>query len=100
MARLEQSKRAGDSSQDTPNSSTRSSHSNFLPAFWDALSRTFLTVRALREIDRRNGLKFRSTESIAKGDRAITNLARFARHGGPNLSHLRGVGNSLVPVTV
>ncbi|KAK3311176.1 uncharacterized protein B0T15DRAFT_520711 [Chaetomium strumarium] len=63
--------------------------SNFPPEFWDDLSKVPLTRRALRELDRRN--------SAWPAPRPVIpavytkNLARFARHGGPDFRHLRGV---------
>ncbi|KAL6410310.1 hypothetical protein AUP68_06727 [Ilyonectria robusta] len=61
---------------------------NFPPGFWDELSKVFLTPRALREIDRRQNthprLLFTPPEAYP------TDLARFARNGGPDLKHLQG----------
>ncbi|TWU71214.1 hypothetical protein ED733_000263 [Metarhizium rileyi] len=62
--------------------------SNFLPAFWDNLSKVWLTRRALRELDRRNEENL-TTRSSASGA-ILTSLARFARRGGPDLRRLRG----------
>ena len=77
--------------------STKKHHSasNFPPAFYDSLSKVWLTRRALRELDRRNQL----TSSVCaqapapKPVRRLNrkDLERFARHGGPELSNLRGV---------
>ncbi|KID95607.1 hypothetical protein MAJ_08466, partial [Metarhizium majus ARSEF 297] len=63
---------------------------NFSPAFWDNLSKVWLTPRALRELDRRNKANPVATYSSASIGLITTNLARFARRGGPDLRHLRG----------
>ncbi|KAF7544205.1 hypothetical protein G7046_g9835 [Stylonectria norvegica] len=69
----------------------RRAPNNFTPAFWDNLSKVGLTPRALRELDRRN-----TTQSVTKSPISggvvvtCTDLARFARRGGPDLGHLRG----------
>ncbi|OAA48546.1 hypothetical protein NOR_01796 [Metarhizium rileyi] len=62
--------------------------SNFSPKFWDNLSKVWLTPRALREKDRRNGVQFPAT--VLAASVIPTTLARFARHGGLDLRHLRG----------
>ncbi|KAM3549991.1 hypothetical protein ARSEF4850_008567 [Beauveria asiatica] len=62
--------------------------SNFPPKFWNNLSKVWLTPRALREKDRRNGARIPGTVSAASV--TATTLARFARRGGPDLRHLRG----------
>lgn len=70
--------------------STLKQASNFPPEFWDTISKVVLTSRALREIDRRHGN--RSSATSAPPDSTVpTTLARFARHGGPDLRHLRAV---------
>src|SRR4051812_28424773 len=63
--------------------------SNFPPEFWDKLSKVPLTHRALRERDRRNDTH-PAPKPLAPAVYA-TDLARFARRGGPDLRHLRGV---------
>lgn len=63
---------------------------NFSPEFWDNLSNIWLTPRALRELDRRNNIQS-SPEPTPPGEVYSRDLARFARHGGPDLQHLRGV---------
>jgi hypothetical protein len=56
-------------------------------AFWDNLSRIWLTPRALRELDRRT-----VDQALPKVSGAeCQSSARFARHGGPDISCLRGV---------
>ncbi|OAA39188.1 hypothetical protein ISF_09861 [Cordyceps fumosorosea ARSEF 2679] len=64
--------------------------SNFPSQFWDSLSKVWLTPRALREKDRRNGAQPPAPVSAASV--TPTTLARFARRGGPDLGYLRGVG--------
>ncbi|KAI1501972.1 hypothetical protein F5X99DRAFT_185448 [Biscogniauxia marginata] len=60
---------------------------NHPPEFYDGLSKVWLTRLALREIDRRNSLlpPPKPTALVA----FTPDLARFAKHGGPDLSHLR-----------
>ena len=70
-------------------------------AFWDGLSRIHLTTRALRELDRRNRHHTsRRTNLDSRRDwdryrRPLMNITgqivRFASHGGPDLTDLRGV---------
>ncbi len=99
-------------------------------AFWDNLSKIWLTKRALRELDRRNTQSApspprpsyqrrphrpvtrralaelknncRPTQSAADflchcAPRCLKDIKRFARHGGPDLSDLRGVCNCKIP---
>lgn len=98
---------------------------NFPPEFYDSLSEVFLTRRALRELDRRNSIgaptitgssPTRHREPLTRGayrepqrkDSTATRLldpgiettvarevAKFARHGGPDLSDIRGVSLTL-----
>ncbi|KAI8626605.1 hypothetical protein F5Y19DRAFT_221473 [Xylariaceae sp. FL1651] len=63
--------------------------SNFSPEFWDNLSKVWLTPRALLELDRRNSIR-PATKPTTSEDIYSKDLARFARHGGPDLQHLRG----------
>ncbi|KAL3965704.1 hypothetical protein ACCO45_000012 [Purpureocillium lilacinum] len=63
----------------------------FAPSFWDILSKVSLTSLALREIDRRNEERQHSPIPAASGEVVSKDIARFARHGGPDLRHLRGV---------
>ena len=90
-------------------------------AFWDNLSKVWLTKRALGELDRRNAASSPPRSSYRRPHRPVTRLARaelkkrreptqpaadflchcgprflkdiklFARHGGPDLSDLKGV---------
>ncbi|KAG5995873.1 hypothetical protein E4U54_002755 [Claviceps lovelessii] len=61
---------------------------NFSPEFWDELSKIYLTTRALRELDRRNTAHSIPPHIAPK--EYPKQLARFSRHGGPDLDHLRG----------
>ena len=90
------------------------------PAFWDNLSKVWLTKRALKEFDRRNtvvespSLCPKSHESLAHrtspkpkrhsqtsqstpydffhhATKNTNYIKQFARHGGPNLTDIRGV---------
>ncbi|KAM3429618.1 hypothetical protein MY4824_008140 [Beauveria thailandica] len=85
-----------DTTQDSPPAervkptSTVRIASDFPPQFWDSLSKVWLTPRALREKDRRNGARPPATTSPAPTAFTATTLARFARRGGPDLRHLRG----------
>ena len=70
--------------------------------FYDKLSRVFLTSRALKEHNRRFKLRDPppcpsppsplQTSAFTAGGNLRDGLARFSRHGGPDLSDLRGVG--------
>ncbi|KAL7821013.1 hypothetical protein V8C26DRAFT_426907 [Trichoderma gracile] len=62
---------------------------NHPPRFYDNLSKVWLTRLALKELDRRNSIAAQSKPSGFAGDYS-RDLARFARHGGPDLCHLRG----------
>lgn len=66
---------------------------NFPPTFWDKLAKVLLTCRALREIDRRHCQKS-ATRTTISTDVVARDLCRFARSGGPDLSHLRDVSFS------
>jgi len=71
-------------------------------AYWDSLSKLWLTRRALRELNRRNGRTVcpartapgsqldSSTDRAALED-CSDQIKRFARHGGPDLRDLIGV---------
>lgn len=74
--------------------------SNFPPEFYDNLSKVWLTPRALRELNRRNEglyLPTRTVDQIYIEDLPLaarkggSDLARFARTGGPDLRDLHGV---------
>lgn len=97
---------------------TQSTESSSLAAFWDNLSKTWLTKSALKELDRRNfptpkslislhqrirrpitrNLQDRRQYSLNATDylgrcepRALKSIKSFARHGGPDLVDLRNV---------
>lgn len=84
------------------------------PAFWDNLSKLWLTKRALREQDRRIAQSASNTPSLIRhaltelkkdrqptqfapellynySPRCLKDIKLLARHGGPNLEDLRGV---------
>ena len=93
-------------------------------AFWDSLSEIPLTKRALRELDRRNARATptfstpqRSRRPVSRGavqereryhppfktvtsflvdctNSLLNSIKSFSRHGGPNLSDIRGVCNT------
>ncbi|CAG9945544.1 unnamed protein product [Clonostachys rosea f. rosea IK726] len=97
MARPQNLKRqrAGDSSEEErPSKKPRSRRErrtpwNYPPGFYDNLSKVWLTRLALREVDRRNSIAPQPKPSVPAGEYS-SDLARFARHGGPDLCHLRG----------
>lgn len=62
-------------------------------AIWDGLSNVFLEPAALQELDRRNDAvaRARYLEALRKPARVNGRNGR-AQLGGPDLSHLRGVG--------
>jgi hypothetical protein len=80
--------------------SKRQKHSEFPlshlpPAYWDNLSKIWLTKRALRELDRRNG-QFSERSLSLQTCRPVTRnflatIGPLARDGGPDISDLRGV---------
>ena len=70
------------------------------PGFWDRLSKVHLTRGALREFERRtaqdgSGAPQRppvpNTFLVTSTDSGPRQLQRFSRHGGPDLTHIRGV---------
>jgi len=75
-------------------------------AYWDSLSKQWLTRRALNELDRRNRQRASPVRpTVAYGldlvaepgqlENLSTQLKRFARHGGPDLRDLVGVSLAL-----
>jgi len=71
-------------------------------AYWDSLSKLWLTRRALDELDRRNSQRASPVRPTAARGLDLGNksvqlknlskpLKRFARHGGPDLRNLVGV---------
>lgn len=84
-------------------------------AFWDNLSQIWLTKSALSELERRNQYIGRQNSLAARNwdhytgihtlegykAESLKNIARFARHGGPDISDLRGVRASILnPSTI
>ncbi len=75
------------------------SRSRTPPAFYDNLSHIWLTKHALRELDRRtkenSSLSTQQSAPTFLRKRSSTclndDIKRFATHGGPDLSDLRGV---------
>ncbi|ROW07129.1 hypothetical protein VPNG_07370 [Cytospora leucostoma] len=71
---------------------------NFKPdTFYDRLSKIHLTHRALREFNRRNAHLQPQSLPTAQPIWSDTDLGQFARHGGPDLSSLRGCRASSMP---
>ena len=64
-------------------------------AYWDSLSKLWLTRRALDELDRRNRRKASPVERNGDKPRQLRSLSKqlksFAKDGGPDLYDLRGV---------
>ncbi|KAK5651051.1 hypothetical protein OQA88_1055 [Cercophora sp. LCS_1] len=86
---------ASERSQHQPKKQKKLSHpARPPPSFWDNLSEIPLTKSALHELDRRNRNSAHpvtrrvTAELLAR--RVPICLKRFARQGGPDLSHLRG----------
>ena len=63
------------------------------PEFWDNLSHLWLTPRGLREFDRRTHQPNPLRRSNRRDNQIVNaaSLKQFARRGGPDLSHIRGV---------
>lgn len=68
-----------------------SNASNYNPSFYDTLSRVELTFLARKEVDRRKRKGQLSPIQWAIGCPQLSDIDRFARQGGPDLSGLRGV---------
>lgn len=66
----------------------RTDRRRFPPAFWDNLSQVYLTSRALKEHERRN--KTHASPKRKAPGVSFHNIAKFARHGGPDLGDIRG----------
>ncbi|KIW39814.1 uncharacterized protein PV06_08398 [Exophiala oligosperma] len=65
------------------------------PSFWNRLSKVHLTRGALREFDRRASRARQLLSTLcssidSSSGPGTKSVKRFARHGGPNLTHLRG----------
>lgn len=73
---------------------SRRSRSRTPPEFWDNLSRVPLCRRALREFNRRiaQPVASKPPKQFALRGELAKQLKRFARHGGPHLHDIRGVG--------
>ena len=84
-------KRRRDDSQNDQLIPKKSKTSDFSPDFYDSLSRTWLTRRALRELERRNKNSAPSKPGPTPQTPQRSKLAAFARLGGPDLSDIRGV---------
>lgn len=76
-----------------------------ITAFWNSLSKVWLTPRALDELDRRNRQSAGSVRTSITPDQIRETAAlehfsyqikRFAKHGGPDLCGLRGVSKAQV----
>lgn len=61
------------------------------PAFWDNLTRIPLVKAALRQLDRRNEHAARRPAAQLSTSSCDGDLVRYARHGGPDLSDIRGL---------
>lgn len=64
------------------------------PKFWDNLSRIPLSRGALKEHDRRNR-HIAAAPNPTDSKSIKYDLTRYARHGGPDLSDLRGFGEEI-----
>lgn len=77
--------------------STKTEDPHRPPGYWDTLSKVWLTRGALREFDRRNDQAAEESLSLIPTTLPTPlgpyrqEIKRFARRGGPNLTHLRGV---------
>ena len=80
----------------------RQSQQETSTAYWDSLSKLWLTRQALDELDRRNRQRASPARTTVAGDLDLGDepdllrnlskqLKRFARYGGPDLRDLRGV---------
>ncbi|KAL9101137.1 MAG: hypothetical protein Q9163_003581 [Psora crenata] len=78
----------------TPRCKWESTATRHAPGFWDLLPKIHLTRPALQEFDRRNALE--PKKAAIGGSSTIDlslDLKRFARGGGPDLSHIIGASN-------
>jgi hypothetical protein len=72
------------------------------PSYWNSLSKVYLTGTALREFERRVSKAAQRvwtphlSTNPSSGPGTKT-LKQFARHGGPDLTHLRAVSTGRVP---
>ena len=77
-----------------PPAAKRQKRSRRPPEFWDNLSQVPLCHSALREFNRRTvrpTAQKPPVRSVLKED-LVKQLKSFARHGGPDLRDIRGVG--------
>ncbi|KAK3396725.1 hypothetical protein B0T20DRAFT_242149 [Sordaria brevicollis] len=77
---------------DRPKHKRHRTSSDWPPHLWDKLSKVPLVRRSLRELDRRNRTAAQleaASRTRTRTPPATSNLGRFARHGGPDLCHLR-----------
>ncbi|KAH8763745.1 hypothetical protein F5883DRAFT_605457 [Diaporthe sp. PMI_573] len=72
-------------------------HSSQHQTFWDGLSKVSLELSALVELNRRNRAQPALSPPLLSPDGLTRDLARFARHGGPDLRGLRGDFASAIP---
>src|SRR2546421_2222 len=76
------------------------------PSFWNRLSKVHLTRGALREFDRRTLKAEQPVQTVLTPQSSINtsgpgtkSVKRFSRHGGPDLTHIRGVSSVRVPLS-
>ncbi|KIW40700.1 uncharacterized protein PV06_07877 [Exophiala oligosperma] len=88
-----------------PSLKTRSEPQHRPPSFWDTLSKVYLSFSALKEFDSRTIQEtsqqyctFKPAAEHPQGQ-TLQRLKRFARRGGPDLSHIRGFASLALPVT-
>jgi hypothetical protein len=87
-------------------SESRSQPGHRPPSYWNTLSKVWLTRGALKEFDRRHiqeagqGCYPPIARSKSPTGQARQRLKRFARRGGPDLSHLRGVRLYVCPIEI
>ena len=71
------------------------------PGFYDRLSKVHLTRGALREFERRTAQSkllsppIPNSCTITSSEPTNQQLKRFSRHGGPDLTHIRGVSTQI-----
>jgi hypothetical protein len=94
---MHSAKRPSSTDQEPPPKACKKQKINYpsgsqLPAaFWDGLTKLWLTSNALRELDRRNSLQSQQP-SVSASRTDLQDIQELAREGGPDLSDLRGVG--------
>ena len=75
----------------------RNEPNNFAPEVYDSLPNISLTIRAVRELNRRNK-ESRTERKLVIDPEIPTSIAHFARQGGPDLTDLRGVRAAVLSV--